>query len=104
MPTPEGVLGWYIVRYAGGSEERVAINYGENIANWHLRFGDDNASCCYWAEPVWEGRDETGRPVVLYRAEWVNPYPEKAIAGIEFRSAGGQGEIRLAGVTGVAVV
>jgi len=89
---------------ADGSEERAEINYGENIANWHFRFGDDNASCCYWAEPAWEGCDETGRPVVLYRFEWVNPHPEREITGIELRSAGGQGEIRLAGVTGVAAV
>jgi hypothetical protein len=101
LPTPEGVLGWYTVRYSDGSQERIEIRFGENIANWHMRFGEDVTACPYWAEPAWEGEDEEGRPVVLFRTEWINPHPDKEIASVHLEWAGGEGEMRLAAVTAV---
>ncbi len=100
-PSPEDLLGWYEVLYADGSQEAVEIRFGENIANAHLRFGEDVTACCYWAEPAWEGRDEGGRPITLYRYEWINPHPGKEISSVRLRLAGAEGEIHLLALTGV---
>jgi hypothetical protein len=101
LPTPEGVLGRYIVTYSDGSQEHAEIQFGENIANWSHRFGEHITACPYWAEPAWEGRDEQGRPIVLYRYEWTNPHPEQEISTVQLEWAGGEGEMRLAGLTRV---
>ncbi len=100
-PSPEDLLGWYRVLYAGGGEELVEIRYGENIAAWELQYGEDIAATCYWAEPAWEGHDHEGRPATLYRFEWLNPHPEREIVAVQLRSAGGDGEIALLALTGV---
>ena len=103
-PSPEDRLGQYTVSYADGSIEAVEIRYGENIANGHVRFGENIASTCYWAEPVWEGTDEEGLPIVLYRYEWINPQPAKKIAQVNLSLDNGVGGyVQLAALTAVGV-
>jgi hypothetical protein len=101
LPSPEDRLGQYTIRYSDGSESMAEIRYGENIANRNVRFGEAIASTCYWAEPVWEGSDEEGLPIVLYRYEWVNPAPEKEIESVEIAFDGGDGYAQLAALTAV---
>jgi len=100
LPSPEDRLGQYTVWYDDGSAEAVEIRYGENIANRNLRFGEDVAATCYWADPVWEGTDEEGLPIVLYRYEWINPHPDKKLSRIELALDDGvEGYVLLAALT-----
>jgi len=101
QPSPEDIIGWYRVLYADGSETNIEIRYGETIANSNIRYGEDIAAVPYWAEPVWEGRDEEGLPVVLYRYEWLNPDPDKEIQSLSLKLADLQGTIDLYGLTAV---
>lgn len=102
LPSPEDRIGQYTVHYDDGTHTTVEIRYGENIANRSVRFGESIASTCYWAEPVWEGTDEEGLPIVLYRYEWINPYPEKEIASVGMTFDDGiEGYALLAALTAV---
>jgi hypothetical protein len=102
LPSPEDHLGQYTIRYSDGSQSAVEIRYGENIANRTVRFGEDIAATCFWAEPVWEGQDEEGLPIVLYRYEWINPAPDKEIESVEMvLDEGVEGYALLAGLTAV---
>jgi hypothetical protein len=83
VPSPEGRIGEYTVRFDDDSQAVAEIRYGENIANRDVPYGEQIASTCYWAEPVWEGADEEGMPIVLYRYEWTNPSPDKRITSVE---------------------
>jgi hypothetical protein len=101
-PSAEDRLGQYTVFYEDGSIAAAEIRYGENIANRDVRFGEGIASTCYWAEPVWEGADEEGRPIVLYRHEWTNPQPGQEISSVEMSlDAGVDGYAQLVALTAV---
>ncbi|NLE46528.1 MAG: family 20 glycosylhydrolase [Chloroflexi bacterium] len=104
-PSPEDRLGQYTIHYVDGSEATAEIRYGENVAHRHLAYGQQVAATPYWADPVWEGRDEHGLPEVLYRYEWINPDPDREIEWVQviFDTENGSGSVDLIALTGVRV-
>ncbi|MGQ9554927.1 MAG: glycoside hydrolase family 20 zincin-like fold domain-containing protein [Anaerolineae bacterium] len=82
------LLGHYLVTYADGATERVEIRYGDNISRPDLMYGEDVASCPFWAQPAWEGRDHACKRVTLWAHEWVNPQPDKDIASVSLHYTG----------------
>ena len=95
------LLGNYHVTFGDGSSEMVEIRYGDNITRPDLTYGEDVASCPFWAQPAWEGRDREGRRVTLWAHEWVNPCPDKEIARVSvfYTGTDPQEQIALLGLT-----
>lgn len=84
-PPYEEIFGYYLVEYVDGGVEPVEIRFGSTIANWDQLYGEDISSICYWADPVWMGRDPRGRRVMLYAYEWINPSPDRPIKRLHFQ-------------------
>jgi hypothetical protein len=85
---PHNLLGHYVVTYRDGSEETIDVRLGDNVSRPDLVFGEDQASCPFWAQPAWEGRDSEGKRVTLWSHEWANPKPEEPIATVRLRYDG----------------
>ena len=88
QPDDYNLLGRYLITYTDGSTDEVDIRYGDNIARPNLRYGEDEASSCFWAVPAWEGYDRANAPVTLWATEWANPSPEKEIQDIKLHCLG----------------
>ena len=82
------LLGEYVVTYADGTVEAIAIRYGDNISRPDLVYGEHQASWPFWAQPAWEGRDREGKCITFWSHEWVNPHPEKQIASVSLNYGG----------------
>jgi len=75
----------YVVHYADGSERRIALRVGTEIADWYA-----DPVALPEAQVAWTGQiaDKPG-PIGVYVMRWVNPYPEKVVSSLDFVSAGG---------------
>lgn len=106
-------VGVYVVRYADGSTLDIPVEYAGNIWYWNKRYAapmlhpyyrHQGYMATYMADPVVQGKTETGADLLLLGYEWVNPYPDRQLAGIScrgFQSAGA--DILLMGVSGVQI-
>ncbi len=89
-------VGSYRIHYADGSTEEAPLIYGRNI------------TCALDARPlsqarrVWEGKTPGGAPLALTCWPWKNPHPERAIASVDFESAGRRAAPALIALTGVS--
>ena len=92
------------VTYADGAVETIEIRHGDNISRPDLVYGEDQASCPFWAQPAWEGRDRAGKRVTLWSHEWVNPRPDEEIASVtlEYTGDGGEESISLLALSTLA--
>ena len=75
----------YVVTYADGKNEDVAIRPGKEILGW---WGAQETDAVKIA--VQSGNLAT-RTVCVHAWAWTNPRPDSPIESVEFRSAGGQG-------------
>lgn len=75
----------YVVHYADGSEESIPVRVGAEIADWYV-----DPAPLPLAQVAWQGHtaDKPG-PIGLYTMRWVNPHPDKEIAGLDVVSGGG---------------
>jgi len=82
------LAGYYFMVYEDGTYEPMELKYATNIANF------DGLNTWWGYSPVgeamekasmaWKGQMGAGVDAVLYKAEWVNPYPGKKIEKIIF--------------------
>ena len=72
--------GDYYVHYADGSKVQLPLRLQDNV--YFAGINPQFRSCinCRYVMPL---KDASGNYLFLYQWEWVNPYPEKIIAGIE---------------------
>ena len=77
------IIGYYEVIYADGSEVRIPLRIGVNVLDWHLEPIPLEESL-----PAWIGRNKVHHLTVVYAFPWINPFPEKKIAHINFVSTG----------------
>ncbi|MBN1669799.1 MAG: family 20 glycosylhydrolase [Kiritimatiellae bacterium] len=76
---------FYRVNYADGSSAETRLSWRKNIVEWdHDQSGLSRPGYVPQARPVWLGNTRSGQDITLYAYEWVNPHPEKEIAGIDF--------------------
>ena len=74
-------VGSYVIHYADGASEQIPLEYARNIMAWT----DDRPTLAHQA--AWAGKAKDGTLLRLRACPWVNPYPEKEIATIDFKSA-----------------
>jgi hypothetical protein len=73
----------YVVHYADGTEQRIPIRVGVEIADWYVDPRPLPA-----AQVAWTGHsDDKPGPIGAYAMRWVNPWPDKVIASIDLLSA-----------------
>ena len=88
-------LGAYVVTYEDGTEERIPVLYGGNIAVWSRKqnqpFTDmyyrHNGYCASYFCDSTETRAQDGRRVTFFRYEWKNPTPEKKLRAVRYETA-----------------
>ena len=77
-----------LVHYEDDTEVEIPIIYGVHVRDWWGWEGrpDDVSG----AKLVWEGTNpaatEFGNPIRLYAMTWVNPFPEKEITSMDYKS------------------
>jgi len=78
----------YIVRYTDGCNVEMPVILNKNITNWTRVVDWGNPYILPGAELAWTGKTGAGKDTGLWMCKWVNPYPEKEIAGISVFSQG----------------
>jgi RNA polymerase sigma factor (sigma-70 family) len=79
-------IGFYLVRYTDGSEERIPIIYGDDVRDW---WRSSDSSLPSRGRLAWAGpNDATGSDdeVRLFSSRWTNPHPEKKVLTIDFET------------------
>ncbi len=80
-------IGQYLVRYDDGTEEAIAITYGEDVRDWWYVDGEAEPS---QGKVVWKGDNqyalEIGAHLRLYMTSWTNPKPDKQVKQIDYLS------------------
>ena len=84
-------VGTYVIHYADGSEETIRLISGINTGPWAIPASVTNAPPR--AKEVWQAESRLGKNRLLNRLRvllttWDNPHPTRAIASIDFVSAG----------------
>jgi len=84
------LCGYYFVIYEDGTYEPIELKNGINITKFDglSDFWDAGArgNALSAARLAWRGQTGSGNEAVLYRLEWVNPFPKKKIDRILFAS------------------
>lgn len=107
----ESIVGYYIVEYADGTEERIPVQYGITITDIKNMFG------AYRANPIYQVLTMTeeikpsitskvislnASSFVLFGYEWNNPHPEREIRSFSIEHDSSKiGGIILYAVTGI---
>lgn len=73
----------YIVHYEDGTAVRVPLHVGVELADWYVEPKPLPAARVAWRGYI---ADKPGA-IGVYAMRWVNPYPEKTIATVDFVSA-----------------
>jgi WD40 repeat protein len=85
---PDTVLGEYVVRYADGAVQSIALRNLESVADWWEKDSQRRQLGVHLVR-AWHGTSRTsrdkGHETVLYKWVWTNPRPDKAISAICFR-------------------
>ena len=82
--------------YADGAVETIEIRHARQhhpVPTWST--ARISASCPFWAQPAWEGRDREGKRVTLWSHEWMNPNPDEEIASVRLEHTGGEPDERI---------
>jgi hypothetical protein len=84
-----GPVGWYDLVYADGSEHRIPLSNGREIANWWGPgpLGGDHSPAGV-GRIAWRGPNPTCPDVGLYLAGFDNPHPGKRVVAIRLTAEG----------------
>ena len=74
----------YVVNYRGGATERVPVRAQIEVTNWWNDWRQDLPN----AKVAWKGSNPRTDKIAVYLLEWSNPFPEREVESIDFRSAG----------------
>ena len=80
---PDGsqIATWRVV-YEDGTEAKIPVRVGDNIADWW-----DPRDDLPTAKVAWTGPNPVHSPVGVYWFRWRNEFPDKTIAGLAFEAA-----------------
>ncbi|MBI5802857.1 MAG: protein kinase, partial [Verrucomicrobia bacterium] len=95
-------VGSYVVRYADGSTETIRLISGINTGPWAIPATVTNApprAKEIWQVQVARGNNRVPNRLRVLLTTWVNPHPTRAIASIDFVSAGTEAAPFLIAVT-----
>lgn len=90
-------VGYYVVKYKDGIEEKVAMNYGRNLLEWMPYVPARFVPACRY---VWDAQLSGGDQGCLFQYQWVNPYPEKQIENITIVKGKTEADIAIVAITG----
>jgi hypothetical protein len=93
--TPGKTVGAYDVHYADGTSKTINLIYANNIASWTDLNQYENTPS------VWKDTTKSGQATVLREMEWTNPYPEKQITSIDFRTTSVEAGPALLAISGI---
>lgn len=104
-------VGEYTVEYENGEEAHAKVIYGENVTcykgayaipkhqQYYRHFGYVGT---WFSDPIYEGKCESGEDVSFTGFVWENPYPNKKIKKITYKSnAGDYCNLVIAGARGL---
>ena len=74
----------YVVNYRGGAKERIPVRAQVEVTNWWNDVRQDLPN----AKVAWKGSNPRTDKIAVYMIEWANPFPEREVESIDFRSAG----------------
>ncbi len=74
----------YVVNYRGGAKERIPVRAQIEVTNWWNQRAQDLPN----AKVAWKGSNARTDKIAVYMLEWANPFPEREVESIDFRSAG----------------
>ncbi|MCC6441907.1 MAG: beta-N-acetylhexosaminidase [Armatimonadetes bacterium] len=95
-PVAEGTeVGAITVYYLDGTQERIPLLYGRNIASWRDFAGGREAPV------VWDGKTPGGTRAAVRAYAWQNPHPEKVVSHMDFSAAPTAAAPALLAVTGM---
>lgn len=89
-------VGSYIIEYEDGTSAEARVCYGDGVTcykdgyaipkhqQYYRHFGYVGT---WFADPVYEGKNERGDDVTVLGYVWENPYPEKRITRITYKKA-----------------
>ena len=78
--TEPPVLFMYTVQYEDGSQEKIEVSLGQDVANWLTATPRSlSRAGLAWTSPL-EGKNES---MAVYQMQWNNPHPKKAIKSID---------------------
>ena len=87
-------IGAYRIIYEDGTVESVPVRYGQSILRYDYRYGEPMPHKYYrhtgytgtwFSDPVYEGHNDSGKPLTVTGYVWQNPHPEKVIAKIGYQ-------------------
>lgn len=106
-------VGSYIIEYEDGVSAEARVCYGDGVMSYRSAYAIPKHQQYYrhfgyvgtwFADPVYEGKNERGEDVTLLGYIWENPHPEKKIARITYRKADDDYcGLMIAGVKGLRV-
>jgi len=88
-------VGDYEITYRDGSQERIELIYGYNITAWN------DPTPTFRAHLAWEGRTRGGMALSLRTLTWDNPFPDRPLHHITFRSTGTETSPTLIALTAI---
>ena len=89
------LIGNYIIDYADGDRELAEVRYGEGAMCYKTGYAIPKHQQYYrhfgyvgtwFADPVFEGKNDIGKDITILGYVWENPYPEKKISRITYKS------------------
>ena len=111
IPWQELILsGEYTVKYTDGTSETIRAEYAGGVQHFERRYGYPLPEAVHrhtgyigtwFSDPVFEGKCEDGRDLLVTSLVWENPSPEKEISEISYKSAENDiSEVILVGILG----
>ena len=87
------VMADVVVHYADGSEEKIPLTVGKNVADWWYPVPVPEA------EIGWVGKNASCTSLGVYVTEWRNPHPEKEVTSLDLVSRNDEPIPLFAGIT-----
>ena len=72
----------YVVNYRNGGRDVIPVRSGQEVVNWWTDWARDLPN----AKLAWKGGNLRTDKVAVFMVEWVNPFPERAVESVTFRS------------------
>jgi len=72
----------YVVNYRNGGRDVIPVRSGQEVVNWWTDWARDLPN----AKLAWKGANLRTDKVAVFMVEWVNPFPERAVESVTFRS------------------
>jgi hypothetical protein len=72
----------YVVNYRNGGRDVIPVRESREVVNWWTDWAQDLPN----AKLAWKGANLRTDKVAVFMVEWVNPFPEREVESVDFRS------------------